>query len=213
MSLNNRGQDQRREQGQEPAKPRAARRENADPVEQANPVPKVVMGLVLGLVVWAVGYIFVQEAGGDVSLGDRRDPSTLTAAVGGTADGAQIFASRCAACHQANGKGLPGVFPPLAGSPWVTGDADTALQIVLHGMTGPIEVLGTTYNGAMPAFAEQLSDAELAAVLTHARATWGNAAAPIDAAAAAAARAVTAARGEPWNGAQEIATVLAAAPK
>lgn len=201
------------EQGREPGKLRAARRENADPVEQANPVPKVVMGLVLGLVVWAVGYIFVQEAGGDVSLGDRRDPSTLTVAAGGAADGAQVFASRCAACHQANGKGLAGVFPPLAGSPWVVGDPDTALQIVLHGMTGPIDVLGTTYNGAMPAFAEQLSDAELAAVLTHVRATWGNAAAPIDSAAAAAARAATATRGEPWNGTQEIATALAAAPK
>ncbi|WP_317204487.1 cytochrome c [Janthinobacterium sp.] len=187
--------------------------EHADPVEQANPVPKLVMGLVLGLVVWAVAYIFLQEAGGDVSLGDRRELSTLVAAPGGAADGAQVFAARCAACHQATGKGLPGVFPPLAGASWVEGDPDTALQIVLHGMTGPVEVLGVTYNGAMPAFAEQLSDAELAAVLTHVRGAWGNTAAPVDAEMAKAARALTARRGEPWNGPQEVAAALAAASK
>lgn len=186
-------------------------RENADPTEQANPVPKLVMGLVLGLVIWAVSYIFVQEAGGDVSLGDKRDPSTLVAATGpgGPVDGAQVYAARCVACHQATGKGLPGVFPPLAGSSWVTGDADTVLQIALRGLTGPIEVLGATYDGAMPAFAEQLSDEELAAVLTHVRSQWGNAAAPIDAAAAKAARLRSADRDKPWHGTAEIAAALA----
>jgi mono/diheme cytochrome c family protein len=188
--------------------------EHADPSEQPNPVPKLVMGLVLALVVWGVSYIFIQEAGGDVALGDRRDPATLVAAAGGgAANGAQIFAARCAACHQANGKGLPGVFPPLAGSPWVTGDPDTTLQIVLHGMTGPIEVLGATYNGAMPTFADQMSDNELAAVLTFARSEWGNAAPPVEASAATAARALTASRTEPWNGPKEVAAALAAAPK
>lgn len=188
--------------------------EHADPVEQGNPLPKVVMGLVLALVVWAVSYIFMQEAGGDVALGDRRDPATLVAAAGsGAASGAQIFAARCAACHQANGKGLPGVFPPLAGSAWVMGDPGTALQIVLHGMTGPIEVLGTTYNGVMPAFASELSDNEIGAVLSHVRAQWGNNAAPIDGTTAAAARALTSTRNTPWNGPEEIAAALAAVPK
>lgn len=189
----------------------AIKNEHADPVEQANPVPKVVMGLVLALVVWGASYIFIQEAGGDVALGDQRDPASLVAQAGspGPVDGAQVFAARCAACHQANGKGLPGVFPPLAGSSWVTGDADTALQIVLHGMNGPIDVLGTTYNGAMPAFAGQLSDQEVGAVLSYARSQWGNAAAPIDTAAAAAARARTAGRSAAWNGPQELAAALA----
>lgn len=189
----------------------ANKNEHADPVEQANPVPKVVMGLVLALVVWGASYIFIQEAGGDVALGDQRDPASLVAQAGGVGpvDGAQVFAARCAACHQANGKGLPGVFPPLAGSSWITGDADTALQIVLHGMNGPIEVLGTTYNGAMPAFAGQLSDEDVGAVLSYARSQWGNAAAPIDTAAAAAARARTTGRSVPWNGPQELAAALA----
>lgn len=187
-------------------------REHADPVEQGNPVPRLVMGLVLALVVWGVSYIFVQEAGDNVELGDRRDPATLAGAPGASADGAQLFASRCAACHQANGKGLAGVFPPLAGSPWLNGEPDIALQIVLHGMTGPIDVLGSTYNGAMPAFAGQLSDLELGAVLSYARSSWGNAAEPIDAAAAAAARARTASREQPWNGPQELQAALAGQP-
>ena len=188
-------------------------KENAEPVEQANPVPKVVMGLVLGLVIWAVSYIFVQEAGGDVSLGDRRDVATLAAPPAGAVNGAQIFAANCAACHQATGKGLPGVFPPLAGSPWVTGDPQTVSQIVLHGMNGEIEVQGTKYKGAMPAFAEQLSDAEMAAVLSYVRSAWGNAGAPIEAEAVNTSRALTAARAEPWTGPAQLADALAAGNK
>lgn len=188
-------------------------KENAEPMEQANPVPKVVMGLVLGLVVWAVSYIFIQEAGGDVSLGDRRDVSTLAAAPAGAANGAQIFAASCAACHQATGKGLPGVFPPLAGSSWVTDDPATLTQIVLHGMNGEIEVQGTVYKGAMPAFADQLSDAEMAAVLSYIRGAWGNSGAPIEADIVAAERTRTAGRSEPWSGPGQLAEALAAAKK
>lgn len=190
------------------------RAENADPYEQGNPVPKVVMGLVLALVVWAVGYIFVQRADADVALGDQRDPAALASggAAAGAADGAQVFAARCQACHQASGKGLAGVFPPLAGSPFVTGDAQLTAQIVLHGLSGPVEVLGTSYNGAMPAFASQLSDEELAAVLSHVRSQWGNAAAPLAAKAVAQARQRTAARTEPWKGVADIEAALAAAP-
>ncbi|MBC7499410.1 MAG: cytochrome c [Herminiimonas sp.] len=185
--------------------------EHADPFEQANPVPKVVMGMVLALVVWAVSYIFIEQAGGDVALGDQRDPATLTAGAGapaGAANGAQIFAARCVACHQANGQGLAGVFPPLAGSPWVKGEPALTAQIVLRGLTGPVDVLGSTYNGVMPAFAGQLSDEEMAAVLTHVRGQWGNAAAPVSAAAVGAARALSTARTDPWSGTAEISQAL-----
>lgn len=190
--------------------------EHADPFEQTNPVPKVVMGMVLALVVWAVSYIFIEQAGGDVALGDQRDPAALTAGAGaapGAANGAQVFAARCVACHQANGQGLAGVFPPLAGSPWVTGDPALAAQIVLRGLTGPVDVLGTTYNGVMPSFAGQLSDDELAAVLTHVRGQWGNAAAPVSAAVVGAARTLSAAHTDPWRGTEEISKALSAEPK
>jgi mono/diheme cytochrome c family protein len=68
---------------------------------------------------------------------------------------------------------LPGVFPPLDGSEWVAGDERTVANILLHGITGEITVMGTTFKGAMPAFA-QLSDAELAAVASYVRAEWSN---------------------------------------
>lgn len=75
-------------------------------------------------------------------------------------------------CHQATGKGLPGVFPPLDGSEWVHGDARTLANILLHGINGEIDVAGTTYKGAMPSF-QQLGDAELAAV-AYIRSRWSN---------------------------------------
>ncbi len=58
---------------------------------------------------------------------------------------------------------LPGVFPPLVGSEWVTGPPETLVRIILNGLQGPIEVAGQTYNGAMPAWAQQLSGQEIAA--------------------------------------------------
>lgn len=186
-------------------------REHADPHEQYNPVPKVILALVIGLVVWGAGYIVWQQPDGAAALGDQRIPTSLTVAkaAGNTADGAQVYAAACQACHQANGQGLAGVFPPLAGSPWVLDAPEQLAQILLHGLTGPIQVLGVEYNGAMPAFGEQLSDAEIAAVSTHIRTQWGNAAEPIHAAQIAEARAASGHVTEPWHGAQALEAFLA----
>jgi cytochrome c oxidase subunit II len=81
------------------------------------------------------------------------------------AAGKQVYESRCAACHQVSGEGLPGLIPGLKGSAIATGDMAAHLHIVLHGKTGT----------AMQAFAKQLSTAELAAVITYERNSWGNA--------------------------------------
>lgn len=188
-------------------------REHADPHEQYNPVPKVVLALVIGLIAWGAGYIVWQQPDGAAALGDQRIPASLTVAkaAGNTADGAQVYAAACQACHQANGQGLAGVFPPLAGSPWVLESPEQLSQILLHGLTGPISVLGTEYNGAMPAFGEQLTDAEIAAVSTHIRTQWGNAAEPITAPQIAAARAASTHITQPWHGTQELAAFLAGA--
>jgi mono/diheme cytochrome c family protein len=118
----------------------------------------------------------------------------------GSVDGAAIFASRCAVCHQAAGTGLPGVFPPLAGSNWVGGQGAPLVQIVLHGVQGALTVNGTTYNSAMPAFGSQLNDAQIAAVLTYVRGQWGNKAAAVSPGLVSAQRAATATRTGPWNG-------------
>jgi mono/diheme cytochrome c family protein len=88
--------------------------------------------------------------------------------------GKRVYAQVCQACHQANGQGLPGSFPPLAGSEWVSGGSERGINIVLSGLSGPITVKGTSYNGAMAAFGGMLSDMEVAAVLTHVRSQWGN---------------------------------------
>ncbi|MDB6045177.1 MAG: cccA [Gammaproteobacteria bacterium] len=120
-------------------------------------------------------------------------------------DGAAIFAGSCAVCHQAAGTGLPGVFPPLAGSSWVGGQDGTLVQILLHGVQGALTVNGTTYNSAMPAFGSQLSDAQIAAVLTYVRSQWGNKAAAVNPTLVSAQRAATAARSGPWNGDTDLA--------
>ncbi len=99
-------------------------------------------------------------------------PTAQAAAPGAAVEVGASFAANCAACHQANGQGLPGVFPPLAGSEWVVGDPKVLANILLHGVSGKIEVAGQSFDGMMPAFA-QLSDAESAGVLTHIRSTWG----------------------------------------
>jgi mono/diheme cytochrome c family protein len=89
--------------------------------------------------------------------------------------GARVFKDNCATCHQPDGKGKEGQYPPLAGSPWPVGDPARAIKIVLAGMGGPITVNGNTVpNGSMPAVGATLPDAQIAAVLTYVRGTWGN---------------------------------------
>ena len=187
--------------------------ENDDPHEQYNPVPRVVLGLVLALVSWAVAYILLARPDGLAGLGDQRVPDTLAQgtapAAGAAIDGRQVFVSKCQACHQAAGQGLPGVFPPLAGSSWVKGPAEISLQIVLHGLNGPIEVAGVTYNGSMPAFGEQMNDAELAAVLSFVRSEWGNASPAVDPEAVQAARKRAAERTQPWPSIEELQKFVA----
>ena len=80
------------------------------------------------------------------------------------AKGEGVYKTSCAACHQANGEGLPGAFPALKGSAIATGDLAGHVDIVLNGKAGT----------AMAAFGGQLNDADLAAVITYERNAWGN---------------------------------------
>ncbi len=79
----------------------------------------------------------------------------------------------CITCHQANGQGLPPSFPPLAGQKEWMGSCEQHAGYVVHGLKGEIEVGGTKYNGVMPAQGN-LSDEEIAAVITYERQSWGN---------------------------------------
>ncbi len=88
----------------------------------------------------------------------------------------------CLTCHQASGLGVPGAFPPLAGSDWVLGDKDRLIKISMYGLMGEIEVNGVKYNNAMPPPGNppgSLTDVQIADVLTYIRNAWGNSASPV----------------------------------
>ena len=111
---------------------------------------------------------------------------TTAVAVNPVEVGKKLFNNAaCNTCHQPTGLGVPGAFPPLAGSEWVTGSEERLIRIVLHGLQGPIKVKGVDYNTPMPAFGRvagsgyNWSDDKIAAVLTYIRQEWGNQAGPI----------------------------------
>ena len=93
--------------------------------------------------------------------------------------GEALFAARCATCHQAAGQGTD-VFPPLAGNPVVSAaDPGTMIAVIVNGRSGPLTVNGKTYNGQMPTWKGQLSNADIASVATYVRSAWGNDASPV----------------------------------
>lgn len=194
----------------EQPKPDPRLRENPDPHERAYPIPWPVLGVAALVLAWAVYYILTTGRDDDPALGDRRTMATLQGKAPGAAgsiDGAQIYAAQCVACHQASGAGLAGVFPPLAGSEWVSGSDKVLATIVLHGVTGKLTVKGVDYSGVMPAFQDKLGDAEIAAVLSHIRANFGNSSPAISAELVKTAREAGKDRAQPWNGDEELAGI------
>jgi mono/diheme cytochrome c family protein len=105
------------------------------------------------------------------------------------AAGKAAFGAVCITCHQQTGLGMPGLYPPLAGSEWVNGPASRVIRIVVYGLKGDIHVEGHDFNAAaMPVFGQQVtgsaynwSDEKIAAVLTYVRQEWGNKAGPVSA--------------------------------
>ena len=113
--------------------------------------------------------------------------------------GQQIYSTTCAACHQPNGEGNGETYPPLAGSEWVTGSDARLARIILHGLTGEVEVAGQTYAGMMPPWKDILKDEEVAAVMTYIRTAWGNKASAVTAASVTGVRNAHTARATPWT--------------
>jgi nitrite reductase (NO-forming) len=121
-----------------------------------------------------------------VYLGDRAEPNlkpvvaaTKAAASGDLTvenqinAGKVLFTGTCSVCHQANGEGLAGVFPPLAKSDLIAADPKRPIGILLHGLTGKITVNGKEYDSVMPPMT-QLNDDEIANILTFVLNSWGN---------------------------------------
>jgi mono/diheme cytochrome c family protein len=94
-------------------------------------------------------------------------------------DGGSIYIANCSSCHQTNGQGLPGEFPPLDRNPVVTGDASTVIIIVKLGMSGKRYINNLEYDGTMPAWGQLLSNRDIAAVVSYIRTSWHNVAAPV----------------------------------
>ncbi len=76
--------------------------------------------------------------------------------------GEEMFKQNCSACHQVTGKGIPGAFPALAGDPYVVGPPERVASTVVHG------------RGGMPTFGPDLTDVQIATILTYVRSAWGN---------------------------------------
>lgn len=164
------------------------------------------MALALGfLVVASAAFVYFHhadaEAGAAPAIATVPNPAPTSPAAP-TSMGQQIFAANCASCHQPNGRGLSGQFPPLAGSDIVLGlngfGENHLARIVMNGLVGPLDKGGSHY-GTMISWIDVLTDDQLAAVLTYIRQAWGNQAGPITPDAIAALRAEVSQHDEPWT--------------
>lgn len=172
-------------------------REQPDPREGTGPLPVAFVAFFAAMAVVAGAYL-VRHRGPDLGFGgDQRSPQRGLAAEP-TAE--SVFQKNCASCHQSNGRGVSGAFPPLAGSPWVTGDRETPIRVVLLGLAGAIAVDGNTYSGVMPSFKDVLSDREIALATSHARTSFGNTASAIATDDVAKVRASLLGRTDSWAG-------------
>lgn len=206
---------------------RAIRREPRDPIEGREPLPWFFVAAVALALFWGGWYL--GRFGGDFGLATHvanaaRQPGIAAAAAEQTAAavddpvtaGASVYNSNCQSCHQGTGAGVAGVFPPVVGSEWVTGAPETVVRVLLHGLHGPVEVAGTTYDGAMPAWKDVLKDEEIAAVATYIRQLEANDAPAVPPDLVRTLRGSSADRATPWTAdelrAAEAAPAPAAAP-
>ena len=132
---------------------------------------------------------------------DAYQPKTGAAAA--RAQGKKVYESVCGICHGVDGLGKPGQAPPLAGSEWVNAKGVSRLaHIPLAGANGLISVEGKDWNMNMAAMGAALPDADLAAVLTYIRSSWGNKAGEVTADDVKSVRASMGGHPQPMNGEQ-----------
>ena len=159
-------------------------RQKEEPAEGFSLTPILIVFLFCGFGFWS-GLYLTRNGGGFSAAAFDLDAPKAGAASGpvafepDVAKGEKLFLAQCAACHQANGLGVPGAFPPLAGSPWVAGNDERIIKLVLAGLAGEIEVKGVKYNGNMPNIGAGLKDAQVAHIVTYVRSAWGNNAEPV----------------------------------
>ena len=183
-------------------------REKEEPQEGFSPVPIFLMFIFAALCFWG-GVYLVEHSGGyrwDAYSPDFNPsagaPKPIEIALFDR--GAKVYRNQCAQCHQADGNGVLGVYPPLVASNWVTGHPQVVSRILINGLNGPIVVKGSKYNGNMPAFGSSglaLSDKDIAGVITYIRQERGNSASDVTVATIAEYTDLYAGRSVPWQAA------------
>ena len=176
-------------------------REHPEPEEGSHAIPMPMLALIILITAFGVYYYVNFAKDSPLPVAGPTASTQSPAESAAPPDGEKIFKTRCAACHQATGLGLKGAFPPLAASEWALAEPQVPAAIVVYGISGEISVKGDTYRGQMPSF-KQLSDQELAAVLTYVRRSWGNQATEVTPDRIAEARALK--RDKPWAGGAEL---------
>ena len=183
-------------------------REKEEPQEGFSPVPIFLMFIFAALCFWG-GVYLVEHSGGyrwDAYSPDFNPNAGAPKPIEITLfdRGAKVSRNQCAQCHQADGNGVLGVYPPLVASNWVTGHPQVVSRILINGLNGPIVVKGSNYNGNMPAFGSSglaLSDKDIAGVITYIRQEWGNSASDVTAATIAEYSDLYSGRSVPWQAA------------
>ncbi len=113
--------------------------------------------------------------------------------------GKSVYMTLCVACHQPTGLGLPPVFPPLAGTEYVSGSSERFAAMILKGVMGPMTVNGVQFNNVMPPQEAMLTDEKIAAVISYVRSNFGNKSPAVSKEDVAAARAKFADRKTSWT--------------
>ena len=154
---------------------RIVSREQGEPEEGFEPTPTWVWGISV-LLLFAMGFYLGKYGGTFGTIAHEVEQPQMSAGgeVKPEVKGDMVFAGVCQACHQADGKGVEGKYPPLAGSEWLLQDSFTPARIVLFGVEGEIRVKGNGFNNKMPEFQDKLSNEEIAAAISFARSSFGN---------------------------------------
>lgn len=190
--------------------------------------PKLII-FFMALAFVAAGYLFWNSGGFQANVFNPARVAWDGSGSGGAAAapdpmvlGKKVFTQNCAVCHQANGEGVAGQFPPLVASEWVLSNEwhgdNHLVKVVLNGLQGVVTVKGSQYNNVMAPWGKVLKDDQIAAVLTYVRNEWGNKADPITPEFVAKVREQAKDRSEPWTQKElqtigrELVSEAAAAP-
>jgi mono/diheme cytochrome c family protein len=152
----------------------------------ANYLYQKIMRILNVFILYVACFLISNMSGNFQTYQNNKWSGIMTYATNGTSEklqvdqtsGNQLYKKYCLTCHQEDGSGVRGNFPPFIGNEKITGPSNDLIRIVLFGLEGPIVVNGKDYNQPMPA-QDNLNDKQIADVLSYIRYKWGNKASPI----------------------------------